>query len=160
MKSIVTVIICAVLFAPLASAKVTELRLILPEKIAFTASRGQTDFLPTIEILNQESAPLEIDVFDDGDHRSWFHGIDFKLFDNEGKEISGGFLPTENFAGSRFRKVLAVEPGESIRLPYYRTVPFQIRSTGVYDLVAFVTLQDKNGVWHKYPAVHSKLTVK
>jgi len=128
-----------------AFAEETEVRLILPEKLPVRAP-----LVPIFEIVNHETVALEIEILDSGGRPCWFFHGNFTLTDEAGNEVPPGYSPTENYAGSRFRRRMDLRPGDRARLPYYMEVPFQLNGPGKYRLNVTIPVRDANGTWHRF----------
>ena len=121
-----------------------------------------TQTILSLGFLLENGGPLSLKIgILDCDVPNWYApGIVFELFDDTGKEVPGGYQATENHGGSSALREIVLEAGKSMRLPYYKGVPFLIRSAGKHTLVATARIQDVRGNWFKCRAKPLTFTVE
>lgn len=97
-----------------------SLQITFPEKIVIPRppdQTQQTNLQVGFALKNEGQAQLKIRILEH-ERPTWRALVVFKLVDRLGKEVPGGFVPTENFAGGQNTKEIRLAAGKSIILPY------------------------------------------
>jgi hypothetical protein len=110
----------------------------------------QTSLQLAFVVQNNTTSGLKLTTLNGDDGPKLLYPlVTARLFDPMGKELGGGYVAGENFAGSSARKDTLLPPGKSIRLPYYRPEPFeQITVAGTYTLKVSARFRDEKDTWH------------
>jgi hypothetical protein len=120
----------------------------------------QTNLNLVFVLENHSDTGLKIPIMKTGPKSAWLFRGELRLTDSAGKEVPGGFVATENFAGGRERQELVVAAKTTVTVPNYRAESFQIRRAGTYTLTARGRVLDEEGVWHPCEAEPVKFVVE